>query len=105
MLKITKVEDKKSLKTFIDLPHTLYKGDPNYVPELYVSQEELLNPKKHPFHKHSKVELFLAIKDDKVVGRIAAIEIIIIINSITPQMLSSDFLKQLSETLSEIKVI
>ena len=60
MIQISKVEDKKDLKTFIDLPHLLYKGDANYVPELYVGQEELLNPKKHPFHKHSKVQLFLA---------------------------------------------
>ena len=73
MIKILKVEDKKQLKAFIDLPHTLYKGDPNYVPELYLSQEELLNPKKHPFHKHSKVQLFLAYDDLKLVGRIAAI--------------------------------
>ena len=73
MLQITKVEGKKSLKAFIDLPHSLYKDNQYYVPELYVSQEELLNPQKHPFHKHSKVQLFLAYDDGKLVGRIAAI--------------------------------
>jgi hypothetical protein len=73
MIQISKVEDNKSLKTFIDLPHILYKNDPNYVPELYVSQEELLNTRKHPFHRHSKVQLFLAFNDGNAVGRIAAI--------------------------------
>ena len=73
MIQILKVEDKKDLKTFIDLPHSLYKSDANYVPELYVGQEELLNPEKHPFHKHSKVQLFLARDNGKAVGRIAAI--------------------------------
>ncbi|MDP4267159.1 MAG: hypothetical protein Q8880_06975 [Bacteroidota bacterium] len=73
MIKVEKVSGNSDLKKFIDFPHLLYANDPNYVPELYVSQEELLNPQKHPFHKHSKVDLFLAYKNNKVAGRIAAI--------------------------------
>jgi len=30
--------DKSLLKQYIDFPHTLYAGDPNYVPELYMAQ-------------------------------------------------------------------
>ena len=33
----------------------------------------MLNPKKHPFYEHSKLQLFLAYKDQQLVGRIAAI--------------------------------
>ena len=73
MVNVIKVETKAQLKTFIDLPHKLYEGDPNYVPELFVSQEEMLNSKKHPFHKHSKAEYFIAYKNNAAVGRIAAI--------------------------------
>lgn len=73
-IQIIKLSDsKKDRKRFIDFPHELYKGDPNYVPELYQTQEELVNPKKNPFFKHSKADLFLAIRDNKIVGRIAAI--------------------------------
>ena len=70
---IVKVEGKSQLAKFIDFPHELYKGDPNYVPMIYMEQEALLNPKKSPFYKHSKADHFLALQGDKVVGRISAI--------------------------------
>ena len=73
MITISKVTSKKDKHEFIDFPHELYKNDPNYVPELYIAQNDLLDPKKHPFFKHSKLDMFLAKKDGKVVGRIAAI--------------------------------
>lgn len=75
MIKIVKIDksSKKQLTKFIDFPHDLYADDPNYVPMLYMEQEALLNPKKSPFFKHSTAEYFLALKDGKIVGRIAAI--------------------------------
>jgi hypothetical protein len=73
MITIEKINYPDKLKEFIDFPHELYAGDPNYVPELYVAQRDMLNPKKHPFHEHSSLQLFLAYKDGKLVGRIAAI--------------------------------
>jgi GNAT superfamily N-acetyltransferase len=36
--------------------------------------QELLNPKKNPFFEHSTADLFLAFRDNKIVGRIAAIQ-------------------------------
>ena len=73
MIDIVKVESKSQLRQFIDFPHDLYADDPNYVPMLYMEQEALLNPKKSPFWLHSKAEYFLAKKDGKIVGRVAAI--------------------------------
>lgn len=72
-LVVHEVKTKKDLHAFIDFPHDLYQGDPHYVPELFMAQKDLLNPKKHPFHEHGKVTCFLAKEDDKIVGRIAAI--------------------------------
>jgi GNAT superfamily N-acetyltransferase len=69
--KILSVSSKKELAAFIDFPHDLYKGDPYYVPELFIAQRDLLT--KHPFHKHNQLQCFLAYDGDKVVGRIAAI--------------------------------
>ncbi|HEY9195685.1 MAG TPA: hypothetical protein VIM77_05450, partial [Mucilaginibacter sp.] len=71
MIKIVTVNSKKELASFIDFPHDLYEGDPNYVPELFIAQRDLLTI--HPFHKHNTVQPFLAYKGDKIVGRIAAI--------------------------------
>ena len=59
-LKIEKVSSRQGLKQFIDFPHDLFAGDPNYVPELFMAQEELLNKEKSPFFKHSTAEYFLA---------------------------------------------
>lgn len=73
MRKVLPVNSKQQLKAFIDFPHALYKGDPYYVPELYIAQRDLLTPGKHPFHEHSELQLFLAYRDGEVVGRIAAI--------------------------------
>ena len=73
MIEIIKVDGKKQLATFVDFPHTLYEGDPNYVPELHIAQRDLLTPGKHPFHDHSTMQLFLAYKDGVLKGRIAAI--------------------------------
>ncbi len=73
-MQIVKVSTKKQKKQFIDFPHALYKGDPNYVPEIYLGMQELMNPKKNPFFKHSNADLFLAIRDNKIIGRIAAIQ-------------------------------
>jgi hypothetical protein len=71
MKRIVKVSSKKDLTAFIDFPHDLYKNDPNYVPELFIAQKDLLTT--HPFHKHNLLQAFLAYDGNKIVGRIAAI--------------------------------
>src|SRR5258708_28953726 len=71
MKTIVPVNSKKQLKTFIDFPHDLYKDDPNYVPELFITQRDLLTT--HPFHKHNSLQTFLAYDGNRVIGRIAAI--------------------------------
>ncbi|WP_210486017.1 hypothetical protein [Rufibacter aurantiacus] len=73
MWQVLPVNSKSLLKAFIDFPHELFKGDPNYVPELFLGQWDLLTPGKHPFHDHSAVQPFLAYDGSKIVGRIAAV--------------------------------
>jgi GNAT superfamily N-acetyltransferase len=67
------VRSKADRKAFIELPYRLYRDDPMWVPPLRSDVATLIDPTKHPFHHHAKVELFLA-RDGagKVVGRIAA---------------------------------
>ncbi|WP_421940220.1 hypothetical protein [Pedobacter sp.] len=73
MKKVIAVASKKEFSSFIDFPHDLYAHDPNYVPELFIAQRDLLTPGHHPFFEHSEIQLFLAYDEDKIVGRIAAI--------------------------------
>lgn len=71
MIEIVAVETNRQKTQFIDYPHRLFKEDPNYVPELFLGQKELLTPGKHPFYYHSSAKLFLAYQKGKIVGRIA----------------------------------
>lgn len=76
MLTIQPVDlsNKAQVKRFVQLPHRLYKDCPQWVPPLNLDAYAQLNPKKHPFYEHSEVAFFLAIRDGRDVGRIAAIE-------------------------------
>jgi len=64
----------KDRKEFLLFQYEVYKDIPQFVPPLLLDREELLDPKKNPWLEFGKVELFLARRAGKVVGRIAAIE-------------------------------
>ncbi len=64
---------KKDLNEFIELPWSIYKNDPHWVPPLKMAVKDLLNQKKHPFYETASVKAWLAEMNGKVVGRIMAI--------------------------------
>lgn len=76
MLAIEKIDtaNRKQVRRFVELPHKLYKDCPQWVPLINIDAYTYLNRKKHPFHEHSDVDFFLAVRDGRDVGRIAAIE-------------------------------
>lgn len=76
MLNIERVntEDKRQVRRFVELPFRIYADCLQWVPPLNVDAYNQLDRKKHPFHEHSDVEFFLAVRDGRDVGRIAAIE-------------------------------
>lgn len=73
MLEIKKVETKKELKQFIDFNYELYEGNPYYVPSLYEDELGTLTKDKNPAFDFCEAEYFLALRDGKIVGRVAAI--------------------------------
>ena len=72
-VEVKQVKTKKDLKNFIDFPWFVYKNDPNWVPPLKTEVANMINKDKYAFWEHADRELFLAYKDGKIVGRIAAI--------------------------------
>ena len=70
---IKKVSDKASLKKFVYFNINLYKGCEQYVPPLIYDEMATLNKEKNPAFDHCEAECFMAYKDGKIVGRIAAI--------------------------------
>ncbi|MEM7317329.1 MAG: N-acetyltransferase, partial [Planctomycetota bacterium] len=65
-------KNRSDRKAFIRVLWELYKGDPNWVPPLIFAQEELVGFRKHPYYDVNTVECFIAVKDGRPVGRIAA---------------------------------
>lgn len=70
---IKTVAGKEDLKTFVKFPLQLYKDCPYYVPNIYGDEIATLDPQQNAMGKYSLSRLFLAYKDGKVVGRMAAI--------------------------------
>lgn len=73
-IKIKIVQTKKEIDTFLKFAWKIYKDDPYWVPPLLYDKKKVLDRKKNPFFKHAGMELFLAERDNKIVGRIAAIK-------------------------------
>lgn len=70
-IEIREVVGKKALKTFIRVPWSIYKDDPNWVPPLLMERKEAFSS-KHPFFKHAQWRAWIAYKDGESVGRISA---------------------------------
>jgi GNAT superfamily N-acetyltransferase len=71
-LEIRPVQGKSDRKRFLDLPYRLYATEKRWVPPLRMERKEHLDPAKNPFFRHAEVQLFLAERDGRVVGRISA---------------------------------
>lgn len=72
-IQIKRVETKKDLKRFIEFHYDLYKGNPYDVPNLYSDEVNTLSKNKNAAFDFCEAEYFLALKEGKIVGRVAAI--------------------------------
>ena len=72
-VEIRQVESKQDLREFITFPNRLYKGNPYFVPKMAFDEENSLDPAKNPTSEFCESALYLAYKDGKTVGRVAAI--------------------------------
>jgi len=70
---IRKAESSADLDRFVKLPFRLYRSDPNWVPPLIGDAKRTLTPGQNPFWDHAYRDLYLAVRGDEVVGRVAAI--------------------------------
>lgn len=70
---IKKVTTSKELKTFIRFNYEMYKGNPYSVPDLYDDMLNTFSREKNAAFEFCEADYFLAYKDGKLVGRVAAI--------------------------------
>lgn len=70
---IEEVLNKKSLKKFIQFQLNLYKSNEFWVPPLISDEIKTLSKDKNPAFEFCESKLWMVLKDDKVVGRVAGI--------------------------------
>jgi hypothetical protein len=72
-LTVKPVQTRREQKQFLELPWEIYRGDKNWVPPLRDNQKELVGYKPHPFYDDAEIQTFLALRDKRPCGRVAAI--------------------------------
>ena len=73
MVEIREVKSTSELKQFIQFYYDLYRGCDCAVPFLYFDEMATLRSDKNPSFECCEAQYFLAYKDGKIVGRVAAI--------------------------------
>ena len=73
MISVQKVITKQDYKDFVKFPFKLYKNSKYWVSPIVTEELEMMNKENNPVFKNAEAEYFLAIKNNEIVGRIAAI--------------------------------
>lgn len=67
--------DKRQVKSFINLPFSLYENNRLWTPPLEPDIKKVFNRNKHPFYANGEAAFYLALDDDeKPIGRIAVLD-------------------------------
>jgi len=72
-VQIKEVASRRDLRTFILFPFALYRGNDNWVPPLILDEFNTLRSDKNPAFDYCEARYWLAYKDGRLAGRIAAI--------------------------------
>ena len=72
-LRIEPVRSKRDLRLFLETPLLLHRDEPFWVPLPMFLEKDQLDQAGNPFWQHADRELFLALRGDRPVGRIAAV--------------------------------
>ena len=73
MISIKKVTSDDDFKDFVKFPNRLYKDSKYWVSPIIKEELEMMNKEKNPVFNNAEAEFFIAMKNNKIVGRIAAI--------------------------------
>lgn len=73
MIEVKEIFDKKGMKKFIKFPFSIYKNNKYWVPPIIKEELDSLDKDKNPAFDLAEARFFLAYKNNKIVGRVAAI--------------------------------
>ncbi len=72
-IEIRKAKSRKEMKAFMEFPNILYRNDKRYVPTLLADDTLTFDRRRNGAFDFCEAEFFLAYKDGKPAGRVAAI--------------------------------
>lgn len=72
MIKVKQLQNHE-MRKFVKFPFSLYKGNPYWIPPLISDEVDSFNPLKNPVFLRATARFYMAYRDEKPVGRIAAI--------------------------------
>lgn len=72
-IRIEEVKNKKDFNKFLKFPYKLFKDDKMWVPSLLMDERVTFNKKKNPAFEFCESKIFLAYRNDELVGRIVGI--------------------------------
>jgi GNAT superfamily N-acetyltransferase len=72
-IQIKEVTTLKELKAFVRFPQSLYRGNPYWVPALEFDELNTLRRDKNPAFENCEAKYWLAYRDGRIAGRVAAI--------------------------------
>ncbi|MFY7810961.1 MAG: GTP cyclohydrolase, partial [Flavobacterium sp.] len=73
MITISPVKTNKDIQKFVQFSYDLYKNCKQWIPPLFQEELNNFNPKKNPVFENASANLFLAYKNNEIVGRVAVI--------------------------------
>jgi len=66
---VRNISDNVGWKDFLSLPYSIYKDDPNWIPQLNSEVKRVLNSAKNPYFKNASLKLYVCYSDNKPVSR------------------------------------
>lgn len=72
-LRILPVETRRDLLRFFRFPRAVYRGDPNWVEPILAERLAKVDPARNPFWRTAERMLWIALRDGRVAGTIAAV--------------------------------
>lgn len=72
-VRVRPVLDARDQAAFIEFQYELHRDQPHWVPPLRLERREFLDPRKNPLFEYAQVRCFLAERDGRIAGTIAAV--------------------------------
>lgn len=73
MIVIKEAKTKKEMKDYVLFSFELFKNNPNWIPPIISEELETFDKTKNPAFQTAEAHFYLAYKNDKIVGKLAAI--------------------------------